>query len=106
MNLISEFVKEEDWFGLPLILWSDTFPDLTFRNYFPIFQYGSWKRKVIFKHPKSLKLRQLAPPSLIIMLLISVILFALLNAWYLVPSLAYFLICIAVSTFQKGLSST
>ena len=88
-------------------------PDLVVR-YFPrsnisqlfsqFFQYGSWKRKVIFKHPKSLKLRQLAPPSLIIMLLISVILFALLNAWYLVPSLAYFLICIAVSTFQKGVS--
>ena len=88
-------------------------PDLVVR-YFPrsnisqlfsqFFQYGSWKRKVIFKHPKSLKLRQLAPPSLIIMLLTSVILFALLNAWYLVPSLAYFLICIAVSTFQKGVS--
>ncbi len=88
-------------------------PDLVVK-YFPrsnitqlfsqFFQYGSWKRKVIFKHPKSLKLRQLAPPSLIVMLITSVSLFALKNAWYLVPSLAYFLICLAVSTFQKGVS--
>tara|TARA_Y100000741_G_C18261067_1_gene560510 strand:- start:1695 stop:2645 length:951 start_codon:yes stop_codon:yes gene_type:complete len=88
-------------------------PDLIVK-YFPrsnvprlfsqFFQYGSWKRKVIFKHPQSLKARQLAPPTLIVMLLSSVILFALSNAWYLLPSLAYFLLCISVSTFQKGIS--
>ena len=88
-------------------------PDLVVK-YFPrsnisqlfsqFFQYGSWKRKVIFKHPKSLKARQLAPPTLIVMLLSSAILFALSSAWYLVPSLGYFFLCIAVSTVQKGIS--
>ena len=31
--------------------------------FWQFFQYGSWKRKVIFKHPKSMKIRQLAPKS-------------------------------------------
>ncbi len=38
------------------------------------------------------------------MLLSSAILFALSSAWYLVPSLGYFFLCIAVSTVQKGIS--
>ena len=35
------------------------------------FEYGSWKRRVLFKNPKSLKIRQLAAPTLLIGLFIS-----------------------------------
>ena len=72
--------------------------------FWQFFQYGSWKRKVIFKHPKSIKLRQLAPPSLVAMILASVILFALSSAWYLIPLITYLLVSIAFSILQKNLS--
>ena len=72
--------------------------------FWQFFQYGSWKRKVIFKHPKSIKLRQLAPPSLVAMILASVILFALSSAWYLIPLITYLLVSFAFSILQKNLS--
>ena len=68
------------------------------------FQYGSWKRKVVFKHPKSLKIRQLAPPTLIVLILASIILFVLSSAWYLIPLTTYLSLSIAVSITQKNFS--
>jgi hypothetical protein len=35
------------------------------------FDYGTWKRQVVSKHPASLRLRQLAPPLLIVGLVMS-----------------------------------
>ena len=72
--------------------------------FWQFFQYGSWKRKVIFKHPKSIKLRQLAPPSLVAMIVASVILFVLSSAWYLIPLITYLLVSFAFSILQKNLS--
>ncbi|MBD30278.1 MAG: glycosyl transferase family 2 [Acidimicrobiaceae bacterium] len=67
------------------------------------FQYGSWKRKVIFKHPKSMRIRQVAAPSLIILILASIVLFVLSSVWYLIPLITYLSVSIAVSILQKGL---
>jgi glycosyltransferase involved in cell wall biosynthesis len=87
-------------------------PDLVVR-YFPrsnifqlfsqFFQYGCWKRKVIRKHPRSIKIRQLAPPIFIIGTLALTILAALISAWFIGPFLAYLSISIFVSIFKKGL---
>lgn len=43
------------------------------------YEYGSWKRKVIRKHPGSVKLRQLAPPLFIVALAVSALL--LVTPW-------------------------
>ena len=71
--------------------------------FWQFFQYGSWKRKVIFKHPKSMKIRQLAPPSLVAMIVASLILFVLFSAWYLIPLTTYLLVSIAVAILQRKL---
>ena len=71
--------------------------------FWQFFQYGSWKRKVIFKHPKSMKIRQLAPPSLVALIVASVILFVMFSAWYLIPLTTYLLVSIAVAILQRKL---
>ena len=71
--------------------------------FWQFFQYGSWKRKVIFKHPKSMKIRQLAPPSLVALIVASVILFVMFSAWYLIPLMTYLLVSIAVAILQRKL---
>ncbi len=71
--------------------------------FWQFFQYGSWKRKVIFKHPKSMKIRQLAPPSLVALIVASVILFVMFSVWYLIPLAIYLLASIAVSILQSKL---
>ena len=50
----------------------DYFPRDTYRTLAKqYFQYGAWKRIVHRRHPDSIKLRQLAPPALIIGLVVS-----------------------------------
>lgn len=71
--------------------------------FWQFFQYGSWKRKVIFKHPKSMKIRQLAPPGLVALIVASAILFVMFSAWYLIPLTTYLLVSVVVSILQRKL---
>ncbi|HIG25024.1 MAG TPA: glycosyltransferase family 2 protein [Acidimicrobiia bacterium] len=53
------------------------------------FQYGAWKRRVILQNPRSLRLRQLAAPGLVLGLLGSALALALGNLWGLVLPATY-----------------
>ena len=57
------------------------------------FRYGAWKRAVILRHPKSLKLRQLAPPCLLSAITISAIEIARKHMRGFILPLVYTAIC-------------
>ena len=50
-----------------------------------------------------MKIRQLAPPSLVALIVASVILFVMFSAWYLIPLTTYLLVSIAVAILQRKL---
>lgn len=65
-----------------------------FKQYF---RYGMWKVKTLVAFPDSIRWRQLAPPLLLIGLMVSSILFYLgVNLWWIIP-FAYLSACVGVS---------
>ncbi|MBT6099704.1 MAG: glycosyltransferase family 2 protein [Marinovum sp.] len=66
------------------------------------FQYGAWKRRVIFRNPKSLRLRQLVAPTFVLGLLGSLVAVFLGSYLGLVLPLFYFTSCIRYSFLQEG----
>ena len=62
------------------------------------FDYGSWKRRVLFKNPRSLKMRQLAAPTLLIGLFISFLLLITKN-WYGLITPTFYLGALTLASF-------
>ena len=60
-SLVVDYVPRSDYWGLA-------------RQYF---SYGAWKRTVLMRHPRSLRIRQLAPPALVAGLVVSAVELAL-----------------------------
>ena len=67
------------------------------------FQYGWWKAKVVGLHPSSLRLRQLAPVLVTIILLCSLVI-SVVNPLSLLLPLLYGLLTVAISFSQPRLS--
>tara|TARA_Y100000768_G_C23959513_1_gene674569 strand:- start:188 stop:1201 length:1014 start_codon:yes stop_codon:yes gene_type:complete len=66
------------------------------------FEYGTWKRKVIVKHPDSLKLRQIIPPTFVIATLLTVILGLTVNNLFLMAPISYaFAVMLATLTIRN-----
>jgi len=67
------------------------------------FQYGAWKRRMLLKNPRSLRLRQLAAPGLVLALFGSAIALALGSLWGLTVPGVYLFALLAASTKQREL---
>lgn len=89
------------WFNPNLVVRYKPRPSLRalFRQYF---QYGQWKRTVLKLHPRSIKIRQIIPPALIIGIILGITLAASFSLWgLLVPSC--YLVCVLIaSLIQKS----
>jgi GT2 family glycosyltransferase len=66
------------------------------------FQYGAWKRRVILKNPRSLRMRQLVAPGLVLGLLTSVVVLALGNLWGLILPATYLASLMVASLSMKA----
>ena len=91
------------WFDPQLIV--DYFPrsDLSSLSA-QYFQYGKWKRKVIFKDPSSLKVRQTIPPLTVLILIASLALSFIASFWFLTVLLFYLAVTIGVSVFKQNIT--
>ena len=65
------------------------------------FQYGQWKRSVIKIHPRSIKLRQMMPPLLILGIAFGMTSLIFLNFWGLLIPCFYLISVITASVIQK-----
>ena len=68
------------------------------------FGYGTWKRKVILKHPESLKLRQIIAPAFVSALLLSVILGLSFNNLLLIFPIIYASAVILATLSIRGIN--
>lgn len=66
------------------------------------FDYGRWKAVMLAQHPKSIKLRQLAPPLILIMLVAALIAAAMGHAAYALPIPATYLAAMTVVAIKEG----
>ncbi len=66
--------------------------------------YGAWKRKVLLRHPRSLRLRQLAPPVLAVGLVASLVALVWGSLFGLVVPVAYGLACVVAALRLRQLS--
>ena len=66
------------------------------------FQYGAWKRRVILKNPRSLRMRQLVAPGLVLGLMASVVVLALGNLWGLILPATYLASLMVASLSMKA----
>ncbi|MBT94577.1 MAG: glycosyl transferase family 2 [Acidimicrobiaceae bacterium] len=69
------------------------------------FQYGKWKRKVVFKNPKYVKLRQLVPPLSVLILVSGTFAGILVSPLFFLPHLIYFFSIAFIAKLQPGLNS-
>jgi len=53
------------------------------------FQYGFWKVRVIWKHPKSIKIRQIVPPLFVLILSSTIVLSLSTTNWLFLSGLAF-----------------
>ena len=73
------------------------------------FQYGKWKRRVILKNPRSIKIRQIIPPLMVLSLISSLVLSFSINCLFLIIPIFYlttiFAACLSISgtTMRKRL---
>ncbi len=64
-------------------------------------QYGTWKRRVVRRHPRSLRARQLVAPAFVLGLAVSAVLAVTpLRAWALPVPIAYLALLAGVTTVQ------
>lgn len=66
-------------------------------------QYGAWKRRMLLKNPRSLRLRQLAAPGLVLALFGSAIALAAGNLWGLAVPGVYLFALLTASAKQRDL---
>ena len=67
------------------------------------FDYGLWKAVMLAQHPRSIKLRQLAPPAILIILVASLVAATMGYATYALPIPGAYLAAMMVVAIKEGL---